>query len=68
MKSQHFGFWTLVTKMVDLGSILGGWGAVFFVRWISVENGMEIVIEVFNYLATVNTALGSSVSFFIAFV
>ena len=38
----------------------------FFVRWICIENGLEGVVEFFNYLATVNTALGSAVSFYIA--
>ena len=37
----------------------------FFVRWICIENGLEGVVEFFNYLATVNTALGSAVSFYI---
>ena len=31
MKSQYFGFWTLVTKMEDFGSILGGMGGRCYV-------------------------------------
>ena len=38
----------------------------FFIRWICIESGLEVVVEFFNYLATTNTALGSPDSFYIA--
>ena len=42
--------------------------ASFLVKWVCIENGLEVVVEFFNYLATTNTALGSPVSFYIAVV
>ena len=34
--------------------------------WICIENGLEVVADLFNGLAAANAALGSPVSFFIA--
>ena len=38
----------------------------YLAMWISIENGLEIVADLFNGLAAANAALGSPVSFFIA--
>ena len=34
--------------------------------WICIENGLEVVADLFNGVAAANAALGSPVSFFIA--
>ena len=38
----------------------------FFVRWICIESGLEVVVELFNYVASTNVAMGSPSSFYIA--
>ena len=36
-------------------------------KWVCIESALEIVVEMLNYLATVNTEQGSAVSYYIAF-
>ena len=43
-----------------------GAGLTFFVRWICIENGLELVVDFFNAMASANTALGSPITFYIA--
>ena len=40
----------------------------FVAMWICIENGLEVVADIFNGLASANATLGSPVSFFIAMV
>ena len=35
--------------------------------WVCIENGLEVVAEFFNYLASANAALGSPNAYFITF-
>ena len=46
---------------------LGGAQLTFFTRWVSIENGLEVFVEFLNYAASVNVAMGSPNSFYIAF-
>ena len=39
----------------------------FLTMWVCIENGLEVVAEFFNYLASANATLGSPNAFFITF-
>ena len=39
---------------------------VFFTKWVCIENALEVVAEVLNYLASANAGLGDPWVFFIA--